>query len=106
MTTLTGIEVLARLIAKQPVDRITLPPEDLLARIVGQVVNRNGQEPLAAFQTAITDHPDAELLRYKDVVFGRRLSDDEVYSPELPDILATAYGRATPVFRFLSSLDG
>ena len=52
------------------------------------------------------DHPMADLFRYKDIVFGRRLSDDEVYSPELPDILATAYGRATPVFRFLSSLDG
>jgi uncharacterized protein (TIGR02453 family) len=52
------------------------------------------------------DHPMADLFRYKDVVFGRRLSDDEVYSPDLPDILATAYGRATPVFRFLSSLDG
>ena len=37
------------------------------------------------------DHPMADLFRYKDIVFGRRLSDDEVYSPELPDILATAY---------------
>ncbi len=51
------------------------------------------------------DHPMAELFRYKDVVFGRRLSDDEVYSAELPDILATAFASATPVFRFLSSLD-
>ena len=52
------------------------------------------------------DHPMADLLRYKDVVFGRRLSDDEVYSPELPDILADAYATATPVFRFLvTSLD-
>ena len=44
-------------------------------------------------------------FRYKDIVFGRRLSDDEVYSPALPDILADAYATATPVFRFLSSLD-
>jgi uncharacterized protein (TIGR02453 family) len=50
------------------------------------------------------DHPLADLFRYKDVVFGRRLSDDEVYSPDLPDHLAAAYARATPVFRFLSSL--
>ncbi len=50
------------------------------------------------------DHPLADLFRYKDVVFGRRLSDDEVYSPDLPDDLAAAYERATPVFRFLSSL--
>ena len=51
------------------------------------------------------DHPMADMFRYKDIVFGRPLSDDEVYSPELPDILATAYATATPVFRFLSRLD-
>jgi uncharacterized protein (TIGR02453 family) len=50
------------------------------------------------------DHPMADLFRYKDVVFGRRLSDDEVYSAELPAILADAYARATPVFTFLASL--
>jgi hypothetical protein len=46
----------------------------------------------------------ADLLRYKDVVFGRRLSDAEIYSPDLPAILADAYAKATPVFTFLSSL--
>lgn len=52
------------------------------------------------------DHPMADMFRYKDLVFGRRLSDEEVYSPDLPAILADAYAKATPVFRFLSSLDG
>jgi uncharacterized protein (TIGR02453 family) len=52
------------------------------------------------------DHPMADMARYKDITFGRRLSDDEVYSPELPAILARAYATATPVFRFLSRLDG
>jgi uncharacterized protein (TIGR02453 family) len=51
------------------------------------------------------DHPMAELARYKDLTFGRRLSDDEVSSPDLPNILAGAYAKATPVFRFLSNLD-
>ena len=46
----------------------------------------------------------ADLFRYKDLVFGRRLSDDEV-SPDLPAILADAYKKATPVFTFLDSLD-
>ena len=46
----------------------------------------------------------ADLLRYKDIVFGRYLTDDEVYAPDLPDRLADAYGKATPVFRFLASL--
>ena len=50
------------------------------------------------------DHPMADLFRYKDITFGRRLSDDEVYSPDLPQILTKAYSTARPVFRFLSSL--
>ena len=52
------------------------------------------------------DHQMADMFRYKDIVFGRRMSDDEVYSPDLPAILADAYAKATPVFRFLASLDG
>lgn len=50
------------------------------------------------------DHPMAEYLRYKDVVFGRRLTDDEIRSPALPDLLADAWAAAMPVFRFLASL--
>ena len=50
------------------------------------------------------DHPMADLLRYKDVVFGRHLSDAEVESPDLPDTLTEAYAAATPVFRFLATL--
>jgi uncharacterized protein (DUF2461 family) len=50
------------------------------------------------------DHPLAEYLRYKDVVFGRRLADVEIESPTLPDILADAFATAMPVFRFLATL--
>ncbi len=50
------------------------------------------------------DHPMADRFRWKDVVFGRRLSDDEVGSPALPDLLAEGYAAAVPVFRFLASL--
>jgi uncharacterized protein (TIGR02453 family) len=50
------------------------------------------------------DHPLADMLRFKDIVFGRPMADDEVYAPDLPDRLADAYATATPVFRFLSSL--
>jgi len=50
------------------------------------------------------DHPMADLLRYKDVVFGHRLSDEEVGSPDLPDLLADDYAAAVPVFRFLATL--
>ena len=50
------------------------------------------------------DHPRADMFRWKDVVFGRRLSDDDVCSPELPDQLTAAYAAAMPVFRFLETL--
>jgi uncharacterized protein (TIGR02453 family) len=51
------------------------------------------------------EHPLAHMFRWKDVVFGRRLADDEVLSPDLPDRLAEGYAMAIPVFRFLASLD-
>jgi uncharacterized protein (TIGR02453 family) len=52
------------------------------------------------------DHPLADMFRWKDVVFGRRLSDAEVCSPELPDLLADGWAAALPVFRFLATLRG
>jgi uncharacterized protein (TIGR02453 family) len=50
------------------------------------------------------DHRLAHMFRWKDVVFGRSLSDAEVLSPDLPDRLAEGYATAMPVFRFLASL--
>lgn len=50
------------------------------------------------------DHPDAELLKLKDVTFGRHLTSDEALSPGLPDILADAFADATPVLRLLAGL--
>jgi uncharacterized protein (TIGR02453 family) len=50
------------------------------------------------------DHPDAELLKLKDVTFGRHLAPDEVLSPRLPDVLADAFAAAEPVLRLLGSL--
>jgi uncharacterized protein (DUF2461 family) len=50
------------------------------------------------------DHPRADLFRWKDVVFGRRLSDDEVCAATLPDLLADGYATAVPVLRFLAAL--
>ena len=50
------------------------------------------------------DHPMADLLRHKDVAFGRHLSDDEVMSPDLPDTLTAGYEAAMPVLRFLADL--
>lgn len=50
------------------------------------------------------DHPMAEHFRWKDIVFGRPLSDDEVTDPGLPVLLAEGYAAALPVFRFLATL--
>jgi len=50
------------------------------------------------------DHPAADILRKKNVTFGRRLSDDDAFSPELPDILADAFAIGTPLLRYLASI--
>lgn len=50
------------------------------------------------------DHPLADLLRYKDLTFGRGLDDEEVTSSSLPDVLADDFAAAVPVFRFLATL--
>jgi uncharacterized protein (TIGR02453 family) len=50
------------------------------------------------------DHPMADMFRWKDVIFGKRLSDAQVLSARLPDTLADAYATALPVLRFLATL--
>jgi uncharacterized protein (TIGR02453 family) len=51
------------------------------------------------------DHPSADLLKLKDVTFGRRLSDEDVMSPGLPDTLTAAFSAAVPVLRLLARLE-
>ena len=50
------------------------------------------------------DHPHAALLRLKDVTFGRELSNDDVFSADLPAKLAQDFAAAVPVMRWLASL--
>jgi len=50
------------------------------------------------------DHPDAELLKLKDIIFSRRLADEDAFSPSLPDRLADDFVAAMPVFRLLAGL--
>ncbi|MFN8620350.1 MAG: DUF2461 domain-containing protein [Chloroflexota bacterium] len=52
------------------------------------------------------DHPHAELLKLKDVTFGRRLADAEVFSPKLPETIAKSFAKAVPLFELLASLPG
>jgi uncharacterized protein (TIGR02453 family) len=50
------------------------------------------------------DHPAAELLKLKDVTFGRRLSDAEALSPGLPELIADTFEAAMPVMRYLAAI--
>ncbi len=50
------------------------------------------------------DHPAADVLRKKNVTFGRRLSDEEALSPSLPDTLAEAFAIGTPLLRYLAAI--
>jgi uncharacterized protein (TIGR02453 family) len=51
------------------------------------------------------DHAEAELLKLKDVTFGRRLSDAEALSPRLPDVICDCFEAAMPVMRYLAAID-
>ena len=50
------------------------------------------------------DHPAADILRKKNVTFGRELSDDDAFSADLPDILADAFAVGTPLMRYLAAV--
>jgi len=50
------------------------------------------------------DHPEADLLKLKDMTFGHRLADADVMSPRLPDVLVESFEVAIPVMRFLARL--
>ena len=50
------------------------------------------------------DHPEAELLKQKDLTFGRRLADQDVMGPGLVDLIADSFADATPVMRWLAGL--
>jgi len=54
----------------------------------------------------VADHAEAELLKLKDVTFGRRLTRDEALSPGLPDVLADTFSTAVPLMRLLADLEG
>jgi uncharacterized protein (TIGR02453 family) len=51
------------------------------------------------------DHPAADILRKKNVTFGRRLSDEEALSPSLPNVLADAFALGTPLMRYLATVE-
>jgi uncharacterized protein (TIGR02453 family) len=50
------------------------------------------------------DHPDAELLKLKDIGFGRSLADRDVGSAELVDLIADTLEVGVPLLRLLATL--
>jgi len=53
-----------------------------------------------------SDDPDLDLLKLKDVTFGRSLSDAEAGSADLPRIVADAFAKAQPLLALLAALPG
>jgi uncharacterized protein (DUF2461 family) len=52
------------------------------------------------------DDPDLELLKLKDVTFGRQLTDSDVVAADLPARLAETLAGAVPLLRLLAGLEG
>jgi uncharacterized protein (TIGR02453 family) len=50
------------------------------------------------------DHPEAELLKQKDLTFGRRLADSDVLGLQLVDLLGDSFETAVPLMRWLARL--
>jgi uncharacterized protein (TIGR02453 family) len=52
------------------------------------------------------DHPAAMLLRHQSFTVGRELTERELFSPRLPDLLARDYARILPLVRWLNGALG
>jgi len=52
------------------------------------------------------DHPAATLLRHQSFTVGRDLTERELFSPTLPDVLARDYARILPLVRWLNGALG
>jgi uncharacterized protein (TIGR02453 family) len=51
-------------------------------------------------------HPAAALLRHQSFTVGRALTERELFSPRLPDLLAREYARMLPLVRWLNGALG
>jgi uncharacterized protein (TIGR02453 family) len=50
------------------------------------------------------DHPEAGLLKQKDLTFGRRLADQDIMGPGLVDLIVDSFEVAAPLMRWLARL--
>ena len=52
------------------------------------------------------NHPAADLLRHQSFTVGRAISDGELFSPKLADLLARDYARLVPLVRWFNGALG
>jgi uncharacterized protein (TIGR02453 family) len=90
-------------VATRPAEVHAALEDPAFASAFGQVEGERLKRTPAGYPP---DHPDAELLKLKDVTFHRRLSDDQALSAGLPDELADGFAAAVPVLRLLAGLGG
>lgn len=90
-------------IANRPDDVHAALEDPGFVRAFGQVEGERLKRTPAGFPA---DHPDADLLKLKDIIFSRRLSDEDAFSPDLPDVVADGLAAALPVLRLLGSMAG
>ena len=67
-------------------------------------ISNDGESLKRIPQGYAPDHPQADLLKMKNITFGRELSGKEAMSKDLPRILADDFAAAVPVMSFLASL--
>jgi uncharacterized protein (TIGR02453 family) len=95
------LEAWRALVASKPRDVHKILDAPAFTKAFGEVEGERLKRVPPGFPS---DHPEAELLKLKDVLFGRDLSDEEILSPALPDTLADAFEAAVPAFRLLAGL--
>jgi uncharacterized protein (TIGR02453 family) len=92
-------------------ERIDEEPESL-ARVLRQPALRRygglAEEAMLARMPRgyDADHPAATLLRHQSFTVGRELTERELFSATLPDLLARDYARILPLVRWLNGALG
>ncbi|NUO40245.1 MAG: DUF2461 domain-containing protein [Gemmatimonadaceae bacterium] len=92
-------------------DRIAEDPASLARVLRAPTLRRYGGLAEEAMLTRMprgydVDHPAATLLRHQSFTVGRELTERELFSPRLPDLLARDYARILPLVRWLNGALG
>jgi uncharacterized protein (TIGR02453 family) len=92
-------------------DRIADEPASLARVLRAPALRRYGSLAEEAMLARMprgydADHPAAALLRHQSFTVGRELTERELFSPRLPDLLARDYGRILPLVRWLNGALG